>query len=1144
MLPNGSRMKCFRCGSIEHLIEFCTGNTKSVNQVDEVDTDDAGKHFSHNAIDENEVYYTHSTPWYSVDKIIGAHCSEESVVLFTGNLDAENCLLNREASTCAVIDSACTSNVCGSSWMKSYLSCLSERDKESVVSKPSNRMFKFGGESLYKSVGMCTFPARLVNKDIRIQCDVVESEVPLLLSRKTLKKMKAIINFENDSACILGERVNLSITSSGHHCVNILPETVPNDVYAVVLHNLDDSSLFKALKKIHCQFGHPPRRERLVTLLKDAGVWEDRYMEVLNRIYSECEICHVFARTPARPVVALSLAREFNQVVAMDLKYWKKGLWILHLVDVFSRYTMSDFITRKKPEDVINVIMSCWIAVFGVMKSIMSDNGGEFSSEETRDVASVLNWEVCTTGAESPFQNGLCERNHAVCDNILTKLQAQYPKTPLSILLKWANMAKNTLAMWNGFSSNQIVFGKNPNLPNIMSDKLPALEGVTESKSLAMHLNALHAAREQFVMSETDEKIRRALRHNVRTSEELFNKGDKVYYKKEGQERWLGPATVVCQDGKVIFARHGGQLVRLSPGRITRGNFKTDQGGSGKLHNDDVVEKSDKDLAEEIVVEQREETPIIPENQEMERPNAEHADDPEPARRSLRLFNQETGCKVYMVTIPKSQQDNEECRSAKYVELDKLATFDVYDTVPDSGQKVISTRWILWKKGNETRARLVARGFEEYVYSDVDSPTVGKSMVRLILSMAASFKWNVKTTDIKSAFLQGLPLEREVYLIPPPEAKVDKGYIWKLKKCLYGLSDAARRFYDSVVQELVKCGCEKSSFDPSFFMFRDVHGNLIGVIAAHIDDFLHAGTAEFEVRVIQKLCIRFLAGKQKDSHFKYVGYQITQLSSGILMDQNQYVENIEVRNLSAERESQKNDLLSTSEMTGYRAMVGSLNWVVQGTRPDLAFMMTELSTKFRNAKISDYLTVKKVLVKAKTAKCEVFFPYLGSPKDWIIAVCADASHGNLNGGVDSSMGYVVFIVNPQHHSSPSSWRSGKVKRVVRSTIAAETLAMIEGLEDGIYLQHSMKELLGVEIPIVGYTDNQGQELALKSTKLTDDRRLRIDIAGIKEMLKNGLVREIRICSTGDQLADCLTKKTADNRKLLHCLQNGVFDLEF
>ena len=358
VLQDGSRMKCFWCGSVEHLFAKCR-NMKYVNQVDEVDTGpDTGP------VDESEVYYTHSTPWYSIDRVIGSQCNEETVVLFTGNLVVDNCLLNKEASTCAVIDSDCTSNVCGSSWMNSYISCLTEEQKKSVVSKPSNRLFRFGGEALYKSVGMCTIPAKLANKYIFVQCDVVESEVPLLLSRKTLKKMKAVINFENDTACILGERINLSITSSGHHCVNILPENGPNHVYAVVLQDLDNASLFKALQKIHCQFGHPPMKQRLVTLLKDAGAWKDRYMEVLNRIYSECEICHVYARTPSRPVVALSMAREFNQVVAMDLKYWKKGLWIFHLVDVFSRYTMSDFITRKKPEEVINVIMSCWIAVF------------------------------------------------------------------------------------------------------------------------------------------------------------------------------------------------------------------------------------------------------------------------------------------------------------------------------------------------------------------------------------------------------------------------------------------------------------------------------------------------------------------------------------------------------------------------------------------------------------------------------------------------------------------------------------------------------------------------------------------------------------------------------------------------------------
>ena len=38
------------------------------------------------------------------------------------------------------------------------------------------------------------------------------------------------------------------------------------------------------------------------------------------------------------------------------------------------------------------------------MESILSDNGGEFSSEETREVASILNVEVFTAAAYSPFK--------------------------------------------------------------------------------------------------------------------------------------------------------------------------------------------------------------------------------------------------------------------------------------------------------------------------------------------------------------------------------------------------------------------------------------------------------------------------------------------------------------------------------------------------------------------------------------------------------------------------------------------------------------------------------------------------------------------------------------------------------------------
>ena len=57
-----------------------------------------------------------------------------------------------------------------------------------------------------------------------------------------------------------------------------------------------------------------------------------------------------------------------------------------------------------------------------------------------------------------------------------------YGKMNSQTLLSWANMARNSLQMWNGYSSHQLVFGENPNLLSIMQDTLPALEGTTRSE--------------------------------------------------------------------------------------------------------------------------------------------------------------------------------------------------------------------------------------------------------------------------------------------------------------------------------------------------------------------------------------------------------------------------------------------------------------------------------------------------------------------------------------------------------------------------------------------------------------------------------------------------------------------------------------
>ena len=138
-------------------------------------------------------------------------------------------------------------------------------------------------------------------------------------------------------------------------------------------------------------------------------------------------------------------------------------------------------------------------------------------------------------------------------------------------------MARNSLHMWYGYSSHQLVFRENPNFLIIMQDALPALEGSMLSEVFAQHLNALHATRKAFIQSETEEMIRRALCNQFRAAEQVFKKGDRVFNKRDGRERWLAPGRFVFQEGKVVFVRHGEVSVKVSPNRLQKVNtYSTD----------------------------------------------------------------------------------------------------------------------------------------------------------------------------------------------------------------------------------------------------------------------------------------------------------------------------------------------------------------------------------------------------------------------------------------------------------------------------------------------------------------------------------------------------------------------------------------
>ena len=159
---------------------------------------------------------------------------------------------------------------------------------------------------------------------------------------------------------------------------------------------------------------------------------------------------------------------------------------------------------------------------------------------------------------------------------------------------------------------------------------------------------------------------------------------------------------------------------------------------------------------------------------------------------------------------------------AKEKEMERLENNNVFEWVEYSDQDVISSKWVLTEKQKEDgssfmKARLVARGYEEDSSGRrTDSPTCSKQSLRMLFTVASSMSWELNSIDITAAFLQGNDIERDVFIQPPVEC-IRPGQIWKLRRCIYGLCDAPRNWYDRVHDELRKLGGSVSQYDKLFF---------------------------------------------------------------------------------------------------------------------------------------------------------------------------------------------------------------------------------------------------------------------------------------------------------------------------------------
>ena len=471
--------------------------------------------------------------------------------------------------------------------------------------KVKDEAFRFGPSRIYKSNKKALLTMKVGVNEMECELFIVDGNVPILLGNDVMVPNGGKIDMEESILELkkLGMEIPLKETKGGHFVIpvrsiagidsnNIQGDEADAVMMMVIectdkdeikkVHDEIGHSIFATLalaadeeaqvKKVHRYFGHRSSR-RIWDLFAKARKLPGKKQAVME-VIDNCKICSEFKKAPPRPKVGLPVSNDFNEIVGLDLKVLSKtkGEYILWMVDMFSKMIKGKYIKNKKPETIIDGIISAWIVGDGIgpghpRKGFWSDNGGEFLNHEVLDFAAAMDVNIKMTSAESPWQNGTVERHHATSDIIFEKLMKENPEMDPQEAVNHAAFAKNTDTNQTGFSPIQLMTGRNPKFPGL-SETSPASSNRECSNKYMKTLKAIDSARVTMREIDCDLKLKKVRSERINPNvEKFYNLGDPVFFYDDKKKQWK-KATALLRLGKTLYLRFGNFLRRVAIDKV------------------------------------------------------------------------------------------------------------------------------------------------------------------------------------------------------------------------------------------------------------------------------------------------------------------------------------------------------------------------------------------------------------------------------------------------------------------------------------------------------------------------------------------------------------------------------------------------
>ena len=487
-------------------------------------------------------------------------------------------------------------------------------------------------------------------------------------------------------------------------------------------------------------------------------------------------------------------------------------------------------------------------------------------------------------------------------------------------------------------------------------------------------------------------------------------------------------------------------------------------------------------------------------------------------------------------------------------------------------KRIIESRFVKTKKGHEEgedydiKCRWVIKGFQD---PDLDvlerqSPTLSADGLSVALQLIASKGWVLEIADVEGVFLQGESFQRKngpLFIRLPKDGVpgVPEGSLVELKKCVYGLNDAPLRWWTSMCKTLKQCGMIQSELDPCIFWYHH-NGSLSGVLALHVDDMIMGGNCHFQENVLKKLKETYPFKHWVKRKGDFLGRKLYQKEDfSIEVDQQSYSKSVQTIPISKDRRKEKDSPVTDYELKLFRGVLGTANWIVGTTRPDIAVLTAQLQQRVSRATVSDLIEANRLVSKIRDFN-HVKITYKNIPMEHAVLVStSDASWSNTD-TLGSQAGYFLLFAdkrikeNTWADVTPLRWKTYKLERKTQSTLGAELMSAARTLAEGNWLRSIFAEALYPDYTLQRdrvFRDRMELILVVDNKPLYDhtkgngvvvkDKRVAIDMLLVRRDLYASN-SEIRWVDTRQMLSDALTKCTACSDFMLFVLKFGKFIL--